>query len=339
MESANQANTATKRAAPSGWGKLWAAMGLGAAAFVAMVAASVLALLLQRAYSLDDNVVFAISECISALAPFLFILVLGGRALARPSLKGMGEAWKAAIWLFAVDGGLLGIGIIEMAIGVEPFDLAADWPARTAVVAALCLGVGVFEESLARGLWLNGLLARMGRTRAGVYGAVVLSALAFGMLHFDFLIDFSDGLQVAQNVMKVLQTGMCGFFFAALVIKTRNIWTAISIHAANDFMLLFMANGLMSEPVTTEYVSVGEEGIAILVVYCVICVLYIPLIVIGKQLIDEASPWRGAFYHSEKTPPATLQALDEATAKAMRGKHAAIPKAEPVKGPLHDEIL
>ena len=392
MDTPNLPDTTPKRKIPSGWGKFWAAMGLGAVAYIGMALASVFGLLAQRMYSLDDNATFAICEGCAALVTLLFLIALGGRALARPSLKGMGEAWKAAIWLFVVDGTLVVVGIVEMAIGVEPFELATDWPVRVAVVAALCLGVGVFEESLTRGILLNGFLARMGRTRAGVYGAVILSSLAFGMMHFDFFIDFSDGLQVAQNVMKVVQTGMCGFFFAGILIKTRNIWTVISIHAVNDFMLMFISNGLTPEVVSTEYVAIGDEGISILIVYCIICALYIPLVVISKRLIDQASPWRGAFYRygqpsagmpgtgmpgvvsapMANIPAATpvapqpagipraisampaagsagtqayagdqpaLEVIDEATAKAMRGKHAAPLKTNPAKGTPDDQGL
>ena len=216
-----------------------------------------------------------------------------------------------------------------------------------------------------RGLCLNGLLARMGSTRGGVYAAIILSSLMFGFLHFNPLIDFGDQLQVAQNFMKVLQAGMCGFLFAAILVKTRNIWTVAIIHGADDFMLLFISSGLVGTELTTEYVSTGEEGIAILVVYSVLILLYLPFIFVGKKLIDQASPWRGDFYRYTETNPTTtrvnepisyaaptparypspastpvlapiaehptqpMQAapttIDAATAKALRGKHARIP--------------
>ena len=119
--------------------------------------------------------------------------------------------------------------------------------------------------------------------------------------------------------MKVVQTGMCGFFFAAIVIKTRNLWTAISIHAINDFMLMFISNGLMPEAVSTEYVATGEDGISILVVYVIISLLYIPLIVMGKRFIDQASPWRGAFYHYKEPPIAEAVSVAPQVANAHPG--------------------
>jgi hypothetical protein len=151
--------------------------------------------------------------------------------------------------------------------------------------------------------------------------------LIFGLLHFDVLIDFTDPMQVAQNIMKVVQTGMCGFIFAAILVKTCNIWTVIVIHAANDFMLLFMTSALKAEEVSTQYVMTGDEGVAVLVVYCVICVLYTPLIVVGKRLIDEVGPWRGDFYPYEKARQAAM--LQDATpAEPIPAAAPAAPVAE-----------
>lgn len=393
MKTPDQTSSTPTRKAPSGWGKLWAAFGLGVLAFLVVIPASILGALAQVAWSVDYNVVYTIVETCAAIVAFLFFVALCGWKMGRPSVKGMGEAWKAAAWLFVVDGMLLALAIVEVIVGVEPFELSERWPMNTLVLAVLCLGVGIFEESTMRGLCLNGLLARMGRTRAGVYGAVIISSFLFGMLHFDPTINFSDPLEVAQNVMKVVQTGICGFLLAAIFIKTRNIWTAIIIHAANDFMLMFLSFGLMNEEIETEYVLSGNEGVEVLVVYCIICVLYSPLIIISKRLIDQASPWRGLFYKYDTAeanagamPPGarvgaaplapgipvatpvdrpaapqetevirgkhasrnqnlqpgmqqTLVSIDEATAKAMRGKHAAPLRQDPSKGTPHGQGL
>ena len=293
-----------KKRQPSGWGKLWAAFGLGVAAYAIITIIEIIALLRQGDTTTISNETMAIAEIIGGLVALLFIVALGGKNIARPSLKGMGTAWKAAIWLFVADGLFVVVEVIEVALGIEQIEIAANWPSRVALLGLLCLGIGLFEETTMRGLCLNGLLARMGRSRAGVYGAVILSSLFFGLLHFDPFVGFDDPLLVAQNCMKVLQSGMCGFLLAAILVNTRNIWAVALIHGANDFMLLFISNGLVDASVTTEYVQTGEDGVVILVLYIVLCILYLPFIFIGRKLINQASPWRGDFYHYEETAAA-----------------------------------
>ena len=290
------------RKVPSGWAKLWASLGLGVFAYVLIVLIQLAGVLIGRIRPIDENTLMAIAEVSAGIAALLFVIALGGKNIAKPSLKGMGEAWVAASWLFFANGLFVAIEIATFAMGIEHIEIAPDWPVRTAALALLCFGVGLFEEATMRGLCLNGLLARLGRTRGGVYCAVILSSLIFGMLHFDPLIDFNDSLQVAQNIMKVVQTGMCGFLLAAIMVKTRNLWAVATIHAANDFMLLFLTSGLTDTAVTTDYVHTGEEGLAILTVYSILCVMYLPFLFIGKRLIDAGSPWRGDFYHYDETP-------------------------------------
>ena len=303
---------------PSGWGKLWAALGLGIASYLVLIAAEVVGVLAMQATEVDFNVVMASCELIAGAFALLFVFLLGGKHIARPQMAGMGEAWVAALWLFGANGIFVAIEIAGVALGTTSIDIAPDWPLRTLVLALLCIGVGLLEESTMRGLCLNGLLVRMGRTRGGVYGAIIISSLLFGLMHIDPLSGFDDPLLIGQNLMKALQTGMCGFLFAAILVKTRNLWAVATIHAANDFMLLFLTSGLTDTAVTTDYVHTGEEGLAILTVYSILCVMYLPFLFIGKRLIDAGSPWRGDFYHYDETP-----------------RYATIPTGYPSPAPLY----
>ena len=366
---------------PSGWGKLWAAFGLGVLSYVVLFAIQFVGAFAGYATGDGINTVVTVAEACAAIVAILSIVALGGKRMAKPSFRGMGTAFKAAAWLFIADGMLISIELVQIATGADTIDIADDWPMRVAMLALMCVAIGMAEETTMRGLCLNGLLARMGRTRGGVYGAVILSSLIFGLLHFDFLIDFTSAIEVAQNCMKVLQTGMCGFLFAAILLKTRNIWTVVIIHSLDDFVLLFITSGLSGTPLTTDYVQTGDNGIAILLVYCITCAIYLPFIFIGKRLIDEVGPWRGDFYHygeakqtasapiatavaplpgnipvAEAVYPAHSQNIyqapyppanpkenentaadDAATAKALRGKHAAISRTEHTEGIDHGQ--
>ena len=304
MNGTPETYTPPAKPAPSGWGKLFAGLALGVVAFLVLLGLELVGSWLIATQGADLNTVLAACELITGILALGLVVALGGKRIARPRLHGMGEAWRAALWLFIANGIFVFAEVAEIALGIEPLALADDWPTRLLVLALVCIGVGLTEESILRGLCLNGLLARMGRSRAGVYGAVIISSLIFGAVHLDPLIDFGDPLLVAQDVMKGLQSGMCGFLFAAIMVKTRNLWAVASIHAANDFFLLFIANGLTAAPVSTEYVQAGDTGAVILALYTVLCVLYLPFLFIGKRLIDQASPWRGDFYHYDEPEPA-----------------------------------
>lgn len=294
---------------PSGWGKFLAALGLGTITYILYIGFQIAGLVFIYGVEVELNPVLAVCELFAGAFCLLFIVALGGKGIVRISSKGMGEAFKAAAWLLVVDAVLVAFDIIAVAAGEDSFTLAADWPTRLIVVLFLCLGVGLFEEGLVRGLLLNGLLARLGRSRRGVMVAVLISSFVFGMMHFDFFINFNDPLQVAQNFMKVLQTAMVGYLLAGILVKTRNLWAVILIHALSDFLLMFIAYGFSTENLSTEYVVTGEEGLYVLAVYVIMCVLYIPLVVVSTKMLRQAGPWRGAFYHHGEGPTSPTEPL------------------------------
>lgn len=285
------------RRKPSGWGKLWASLGLATLAYGLFMLAQIAAGFFMMGAGVELNPLITACEVLAAGLVLLFIAGMGGARAAKPSKQNMGDAWKAATWLLIVDGALVLIEIVGLAMGEETIEIAPDWPWRMVMVVVLCLAVGLFEEGLTRGLCLNGLLARMGRTTGGVLGAAIISSLLFGFMHFDLTIDFGDPLLVAQNFMKVLQTGMVGYLLAGILVSTRNLWAVALIHGATDFMLMFITYGLTAEEVSTEYVATGPDGMEALMVYAVMCVLYLPMVVTATRRILKAGPWRGLFWN------------------------------------------
>lgn len=168
---------------------------------------------------------------------------------------------------------------------------------RTISLIILCSCIGLCEEGLFRGLILHGLLGVMGRNRRGIVCAVVITSAVFGAAHIDWVtIDYGDMLSVAQAVMKVLQTGIFGYFLAAVILQTGDIVGAALVHAFGDFVLMVCWVGLMAQPTTTEYVSTGEDALETLMVYVVVCALYAPLVVKAHRMLRRVpEPNYGAF--------------------------------------------
>ena len=240
----------------------------------------------------DEDLVY---EIIGALVAVVVIVILGGRQLFRYSDDDRKIAWKAVWWSIAISAVMMCMSIWDYIS--EGTEIVSDWPINLAYAAALCLGIGFFEEGMVRGCLLGGLMAKFGRTKAGIWFAVIVSSLVFGAMHIDFSsdLDSSDMLTYAQAGLKILQTGMYGFVLAAVAVRTRSIiWPAL-LHGLDDFLLFVPDVVLLGDTVETEYVSTGEDAMYSVIFYIIICVLYIPLVVKGAKLLFEAeAPDRGA---------------------------------------------
>lgn len=101
----------------------------------------------------------------------------------------------------------------------------------------LCIMVGIFEESMFRGVMLQGILKKTGKTYKGIWIAIIISSLLFGIIHVDSYIfggnyDFAG---VMQTIGKIIQTGTFGILLSAIYLKTKNFWGIALVHALNDF--------------------------------------------------------------------------------------------------------
>ena len=277
---------------PSGWARLWGAFGL---AFLVVIIQTIAFLVGMMSHSNEG--MLTVGEVAGGIAAMLFVLVMGGRKMATPSLEGMGETWRIVRWLFLADAVIAVIDMVST-IAEGSFELAELWPLRILMLVLMCAGIGLFEEATFRGLVFNGLLARMGTNKKGMFWAIVLSSLFFGVMHIDpTSVAWTDPSQILQVVLKVAQTGIFGFVAAVCVLETGNIWPIALVHGLNDFMLMFVYNGLMPEPVTTEYVSSGTDGLLAIGIYVALCVAYLPSLVVAyRTFLNHAAPDRGAFY-------------------------------------------
>jgi membrane protease YdiL (CAAX protease family) len=95
------------------------------------------------------------------------------------------------------------------------------------------LMIGVFEEVLIRGIILNNMMKKWGGTKKGIYLAVFMSSLFFGIAHLVNLIE-SPGL-VIVTLAQVVYAFFIGVFFASVYLRSKNIWVVIIYHALMDF--------------------------------------------------------------------------------------------------------
>lgn len=96
-------------------------------------------------------------------------------------------------------------------------------PGVLLVVLAISLAPAVCEETLFRGAALSGL-----RARIGAPGAVILTAVLFGIFHL--------------TIYKLLATALIGLALGYLVVRTGSILSGMLMHALNNGMMI----GLMA---------------------------------------------------------------------------------------------
>ena len=119
-------------------------------------------------------------------------------------------------------------------------------------IGALTVAVGIDEEVWCRGLLLESLRHR------GTTAAVLLSSLAFGLLHG---INALSGQPVSSTLVQMTVASFFGLALAAVRVRTHSIWPSIAVHALWDFALILRSGDLGSTQGTTG----GQAAVAIAV--------------------------------------------------------------------------
>lgn len=245
---------------------------------------------------IDLNTAVTVGAAIGACAG---VMLLGGKSLLVPTRVSFLLALKKGWWAILVSGALMAVSLVWSAIDGETI-VEPGWAMRGANMAVLCAAIGIYEETMFRGLLLEGLMDIWGGNRRGIVRAAIVSSLLFGFAHIDWIgLSYLDPLSLLQAGLKIVQTGTYGFFLAALVIRAKSCMGAAFLHGFDDLLLMIPSMVLLGGPVDVEYVSTGEDAWALVCVYVVMIVLYIPLVVKGIRMLSQVpAPDRGAFHKS-----------------------------------------
>lgn len=115
---------------------------------------------------------------------------------------------------------------------------SSDWIKLFFIILFVALAIGINEEFFWRRVIFSKLLHEWEKSTKGVYGAVMVSAIMFGLCHY---MNILFGGQNFQATTYQVITGACmGVFLAGLYYRTGRIIVPILIHCVSDFSNLFM---------------------------------------------------------------------------------------------------
>ncbi len=99
------------------------------------------------------------------------------------------------------------------------------------IYAMFCLSVGFFEEMAFRGCAFMFLLKSRRKSRLGIFIAIFLSSVVFGLIHFVNIFTSSPIAVLLQIGYSALIGALC----SVVMLVTKNIWLCVLLHSVYNF--------------------------------------------------------------------------------------------------------
>ncbi|MBM6991411.1 MAG: CPBP family intramembrane metalloprotease [Mobilibacterium timonense] len=174
----------------------------------------------------------------------------------------------ASNWKSFVHGLLTGFPILAIAILQLVLSLIQADPGYFSNTELVCSTIvtysltGIFEELLFRGVVLNAFQdAFATKCAKTIWASLILSALAFGLMH---LTNLASGQNVVGTLMQVIEATAVGLCFGAVYLRCRNIWTVVILHALTDLSGAIGTNARSTTDVQNTNVNAAASILSIL---------------------------------------------------------------------------
>ncbi len=105
-------------------------------------------------------------------------------------------------------------------------------PAYLIWFAAECLAIGLFEELAFRGVIFLMFAEKRHTTRKGLFWSLILTSAVFGAVH---LVNVLMGAGIGAVILQIGYSFLIGAMCSVVLLKTRNIWLCVLLHAIYDF--------------------------------------------------------------------------------------------------------
>lgn len=207
---------------PVGYGS-----ALFASLFLITVGLSTWAILsVARAMGLEQLDASVLDLGIDIVGAVCVIVVLSRLGWWRSAGFGGRSEWRS-LALFILPAVLVGLMV---AGGIASIDLTD--PVRLGIAVPRVVLTGFWEEGLTRGFLLTILLIAALRSGRGPVGAVIASAVIFGLLH---LVRLLGAATLPAVLPQVVYATLLGVGFGALLLRTNALWLLVVLHALFNF--------------------------------------------------------------------------------------------------------
>lgn len=95
-----------------------------------------------------------------------------------------------------------------------------------------CLAIGLFEELAFRGVIFLMFAEKRHTTRKGLFWSLILTSAVFGAVH---LANVLMGAGIGGVILQIGYSFLIGAMCSVVLLKTRNIWLCVLLHAIYDF--------------------------------------------------------------------------------------------------------
>lgn len=131
--------------------------------------------------------------------------------------------------------------------------LADDTPWKNAAGIILGIinifGIGFREETIFRGVIANNLGIAFGKDARGVWKAVILSGLIFGLVH---LANIVYGVDPLHALIQTVSACAIGIYYTAIYFRGGSLWALVLLHCMTD------AGGMFRSAFTTAATQTGQ---------------------------------------------------------------------------------
>lgn len=220
----------------------------------------------------DTYVLRMLGEIVGAVLAFTVLKVSGCADILTKRGIGFGKG-------LLVGGYFLVMGVYSAVVFMVIYEgerTLRPWYLIAAFVICMLL-VGITEEFLCRGVLAELLLRRYGATKEGIWKAVIVSGVLFGLAHLSNLF----GAKPVGVLVQCVIAGMMGMAFAAIYFRTGNIWVTVVLHAFIDICAI-ITGGLYTGELA-ETIS-GYQPIQLIGVIPYVILL---LVLLRKKKMDQ----------------------------------------------------
>ena len=215
---------------------------------------------IDASYTVGYLTDMTITRALAGIAFFAMLTVLGFKVL-NPIKK---PFWSSV--LFCLPPLALCINnmpIIPLLSGKAILD-APIW--RFILLAFECLAIGLFEEMAFRGVVFLSIVEKKGDTKRGLFWSIVVSSLIFGAVHLLNMFTSSPTAVLMQIGYSALIGAMC----SVVLLKTKNIWLCVALHAIYDFcgqLVEYCGRGVIWDTPTVVLTAIVALAVAIYMIY------------------------------------------------------------------------